>query len=182
MVGARGAFGLQQAARARVVPGFSVDADVAPVGASGAADRACRVVQVVISSIYDPVAIIVPRHVSVEDVQGAIGIEVSLRDGDQAPAGEADVCRGGPLGGRPVAHLAGAVLAPALHGEVVEDRAGVAVSECYGDHRAAGIEADAHRAVAVRGGAGAQFAVAAVAPALERGVVEDGAGVRVPHR
>ena len=52
-------------------------------------------------------------------------------------------------------------------------------SQCDGDHRAPCIEGDAHGCAAVRGGVGAELPVPAEAPALERGVVEYCACVRI---
>ena len=106
-------------------------------------------------------------HVGIEDVQGAVTIEVALGDRDRTPTGEADVGRSGTVRGRPITQLAGAIGAPALHGHVVEHCARVGTSMCDGEDRAACIEGDAHGSVAGRGGSVTELAVAVAAPALE---------------
>ena len=83
------------------------------------------------------------------------------------------------------AELADVVAPPALDGGVVEQRAGVVAAGADGGGGASGAEVDggqvvAHLAGAVATGVGvaeAELPVAVVAPALDGGVVEQGAGV-----
>ena len=145
-----------------------------------------------------PVAVVAPA------LDGAV---VEERAGVVAAGGD----RGGGAagaevdGGEVVAHLAGlvaavvgvaeaelavAVVAPALDGAVVEQRAGVVVAGGDRGGGAAGAEVDGGKVVAhlaglvaaVVGVAEAELAVVVVAPALDGAVVEQRAGVRPSRR
>ena len=71
-----------------------------------------------------------------------------------------------------------AVVAPALDRAVIEDGAGLVAPPGYCHRVSARPHIDAHWGAAVSGCAVAELAVRVAAPALERGVVEDCAGVR----
>ena len=77
-----------------------------------------------------------------------------------------------------------AVEAPAGHGAVIEHRAGVRVQRLVADDHGGGVRPPGHGrchwGVAGVGAAVAELAVAVLAPAGHRAVVQDRAGVRVP--
>ena len=113
----------------------------------------------------------------------------------RAPTGQADLHRRGAVGGGAITELAGGVVAPAVQRGIVEHCAGVTpanpinrgpVVAPYRDRDSGSPtgQADCHRRGAVGGRAVAEGTAVVVAPAVQRAVVEDGAGVQPPcgHR
>ena len=115
---------------------------------------------------------------------GAAGAQIHVFDGAEPLRG-----RGAAGGGVALTEVAVAVVAPALHRPVIQDRAGELAAHLHVGAGAAG--AQRHRgevvahlvgAVAALGGVAlAEVAVAVIAPALHRAVVEGGAAVVLPH-